>query len=420
VASFQFTGRTLDGQITDGTLESSDQLSASKVLLSRSITPIKITAIEQGASQSSSTKLGASQHGKKANQKEKVNFLTPQVALADLVIFCRQMYSLTKAGIPIIKAVSGLANTRSLRLRLALNDVVEQLSKGRNLSSAMSKYPKVFSQLFVSIVHVGENTGKLDSAFLQLSQYLEREQETRKQIKAATRYPMFVILALIVALIVINIFVIPVFAGMFEKFDTELPLMTRILLGMSNFVMHYWYVLIALIGVLFGILKHYINTHSGRLKWDYLVLKLPIVGDIVERSLLSRFARSFSMMLSAGVPLTNALNLVSEAVSNAHMREAILTMRRSIEKGESLSRVSTASGLFTPLVLQMIYVGEETGKVDELLAEVAGFYEREVEYDIKSLTSKIEPILISIVAVMVLVLALGIFTPMWDMMGVVG
>ncbi|WP_371193517.1 type II secretion system F family protein [Glaciecola sp. SC05] len=410
MASFQYTGRTLQGEVTNGTLDSSDQQSAAKALLARSITPIKITPLKQSKSKQSAANAG--QAG--------VNFLTPQVAIDDLIIFCRQMYSLTKAGIPIIRAVSGLSNTRSVRLKLALNDVIDQLEKGRNLSSAMAQYPKVFSQLFVSIVHVGENTGQLDTAFLQLSHYLEREQETRKQIKAATRYPTFVIFALVAALVVMNIFVIPVFAGMFEKFDTELPLMTRMLLGMSDFFMNQWYVLIGIILVSGFIIKQFKDTQQGQLKWDYWKIKMPIVGDIVERSLLARFSRSFAMMLKAGVPLTSALSLVAEAVSNAYMSDAIITMRRRIEKGESLSRVASASGLFTSLVLQMIHVGEETGQVDDLLTEVAEFYEREVEYDIKSLTSKIEPILISIVAVMVLVLALGIFTPMWDMMGVVG
>lgn len=408
--SFQYTGRTPQGELTKGTLDSPDQQSAAKTLLVRSITPIQITPMKQAKQKQSGSEAG----------EVKINVLTPQVCSDDLVIFCRQMYSLSKAGIPIIRAVSGLSNTRSLRLKVALAELIEQLEKGRSLSYAMAQFPKVFSPLFVSIVHVGENTGQLDTAFLQLSQYLERDQETRKQIKAATRYPSFVIFALVAALIVMNIFVIPVFAGMFEKFDTELPLMTRILLGMSDFFMHQWYVLIGLILVSIFIIKRYKDTQEGRLKWDHWKLKMPIVGGIVQRSLLARFSRSFAMMLKAGVPLTSALSLVAEAVSNAFMSDGIITMRRRIEKGESLSRVATASGLFSPLVLQMIHVGEETGQVDELLTEVADFYEREVEYDIKSLTSKIEPILISIVAVMVLVLALGIFTPMWDMMGAVG
>jgi MSHA biogenesis protein MshG len=230
---------------------------------------------------------------------------------------------------------------------------------------------------------------------------------------------MFVVFALFAALIVMNIFVIPVFAGMFEKFDAELPAMTLFLIGMSNFFVTKWWVLIILSMVCFFITRGYLDTKQGRYKWDKLILEVPLVGSIIERSLLGRFARSFSMMLKAGVPLTTALNLVADAVSNSYMRKAIIGMRQRIEKGENLSRVAQASGLFTPLVMQMINVGEETGRVDELLKEVAEFYEREVEYDLKSLTSKIEPILIAIVAAMVLVLALGIFTPMWDMMSVV-
>ncbi|WP_395339859.1 type II secretion system F family protein [Ningiella sp. W23] len=412
--SYQYLGRNAQGEVIRGTLDSVDEQSVAKTLLTKQITPVSIAL----ADKTSDTR-GKRKQSSASADRESVNFLTPKVKIQDLVIFCRQMYSLTKAGIPIIRSVSGLTSTKCLRLRVALFDIIDQLEKGRNLSSAMAQHPRVFSQLFVSIIHVGENTGQLESAFLQLSQYLEREQETRKQIKSATRYPSFVIVALIGALVVMNIFVIPVFAGMFEKFDTQLPLMTRFLLAMSDFFIHRWYILLGTILVSVLIIKHYKDTQKGRLKWDYLKLRIPVVGDIIERSLLARFSRSFTLMLKAGVPLTSALSLVAEAVGNAHMHQAIIGMRKRIEKGDSLSRVSASSELFTPLVLQMINVGEETGRVDELLAEVADFYEREVEYDIKSLTSKIEPILISIVAVMVLVLALGIFTPMWDMMGVV-
>jgi MSHA biogenesis protein MshG len=259
----------------------------------------------------------------------------------------------------------------------------------------------------------------LDVAFLQLSFYLERDQETRKQIKAATRYPMFVMIAIVIALVVMNIVVIPIFAGMFESFGAELPLMTRILLSTSEFFITKW--LYLLVGIMFLIIaiSRYLGTENGRYKWDRAKLKLPVVGSIFERTLLGRFARSFSMMLVSGVPLTSALNLVADAVNNAFMADRILNMRRNIERGESLSRVASSSKMFTPLVLQMINVGDETGRVDELLAEVADFYEREVDYDLKSLTSKIEPILISVVAGMVLILALGIFTPMWDMMGAI-
>jgi MSHA biogenesis protein MshG len=405
VASFAYKGRESGGTLVDGMIDANDPMAAAKILMSRNIIPIDIKAL----SSSVDTK----------KQTTEINFLTPQVSIEDLVVFSRQMYSLAKAGIPIIRAVAGLSNTNSKRMRAALTDIIEQLERGRNLSSALAQHPKIFNQLFVSVVHVGENTGHLDDAFKQLAEYLQREQETRKQIKAATRYPMFVVIALVIALIVMNIFVIPVFAGMFEKFDAELPAMTVFLIGMSNFFMTKWWLMIIVIIVCIFITTRYLDTKQGRYKWDKLKLEVPLVGSIIERSLLGRFARSFAMMLKSGVPLTTALNLVADAVSNSYMSKSIIDMRQRIEKGESLSRVAMASGLFTPLVMQMINVGEETGRVDELLKEVAEFYEREVEYDLKGLTSKIEPILISIVAGMVLILALGIFTPMWDMMSVV-
>lgn len=404
MAQFSYKARNASGELTSGVLEATDDSSVAQILVGRNFTPIEITENSQ----------------EQIEESAQVSFLTPNVTLDDLVIFSRQMYSLAKSGIPILRAVKGLADTTgSKRMAMALDDVADQLERGRTLSTALNKHDHVFGRLFVSIVHVGENTGKLDEAFLQLSFYLEREQETRKQIKAATRYPMFVLMAIVIAMVIMNMVVIPIFAEMFVSFGAELPLMTRILLATSNFFITKWPFLVVGITVGIYLLVRYLRTETGRYKWDKTKLKLPIVGSIFERTLLGRFARSFSMMLVSGVPLTSALNLVAEAVNNAYMAECILNMRKNIEKGENLSRVASSSKLFTPLVLQMISVGEETGRVDELLAEVAEFYEREVDYDLKSLTSKIEPILISIVAGMVLILALGIFTPMWDMMGAI-
>jgi MSHA biogenesis protein MshG len=297
-----------------------------------------------------------------------------------------------------------------------LLDLAEQLEKGRTLSAAMAQHPKIFSRLVVSIVHVGENTGRLDESFLQLSSYFEQEMETKKQIKQATRYPTFVLFAIAVAMVLMNMLVIPQFATMFAKFNTELPWATKVLLASSNLFVNYWqWMLAVLIGLVWA-LKLYLQTEKGSYQWSYWKLKTPLMGSIIVRATLGRFSRSFSMMLRAGVPLTSALTLVAEAVDNDYMAEKIREMRKNIERGESLLRVAVQSELFTPLVLQMLAVGEETGQVDDMLTEVASFYEREVAYDLKSLTAKIEPILICIVSGMVLILALGIFTPMWDML----
>ncbi len=404
MAKFEYTGRELSGDLTSGVIEAADEQSAVRLLRARNVVPLKVVADVPEAS----------------SGVDVSDWFVPRVTLDDLVIFCRQMYSLTKAGIPILRAVSGLAeSSSSKRLRVALVDVIAQLERGRNFSSALNNHSQIFGQLFVSVVHVGENTGRLDEAFAQLASYLEREQETRKQIKAATRYPVFVIIAISMAFVILNIFVIPKFADMFAKFNAELPLMTRLLIGTSEFMLNYWWLLVLGLGGSAWLLYRYLQTQDGRYRWDKNKLAIPVVGSIFRRSLLGRYCRSFAMMLRAGVPLTTALNLTADAVDNAYMSDKILTMRKSIEKGENLTRVSAASGLFTPMVMQMIRVGEETGRVDELLQEVSEFYEREVDYDLKGLTAKIEPILIVVVAIMVLILALGIFTPMWDMMGAI-
>lgn len=402
---YSYEGRLAGGKITRGTLDANDPNAAAKSLMAKNIIPLNIVA-------------GSDIEA--LEKPDQISFLTPNVTVEDLVMFCRQMYSLANAGVPIMRAVRGLANTiTSKRLKIALMSVQESLERGRTLSSAMNDHPDIFNQLFISLIHVGENTGKLDASFEQLAGYLEREQETRKQIKTATRYPMFVMIAISAAMVIMNIMVIPIFADMFTKFGTELPLMTRILLTTSDFFVYQWhYLVLGISGVVFATYK-YLQTDTGAYQWDKLKLKLPIVGSIFQRSLLSRFSRSFSMMLGAGVPLNSALSLVADAVNNRFMAERILEMRANIERGESLSRVAQSSQLFTPLVMQMISVGEETGRIDDLLSEVAGYYEREVDYDLQNLTAKIEPILISIVAGMVLVLALGIFTPMWDMMGAI-
>lgn len=402
MAIYQYKARNFQGDLTTGELEAANESAAADAILRRQLTPISI--VTKSEKESLAT-------------LDIAELLKLQLKLEHLIIFSRQMYSLVKSGIPIMRAIAGLAETANDKsLRSALNDVVEQLEKGRTLSSAMSSHPRIFGRLMVSLIHVGENTGKLDEAFLQLSEYFEREQETRKSISAAIRYPIFVIVFLTAAMFILNIKVIPQFADMFKKFNSELPWSTQMLISSSDFFVAYWPLLIlGIAAAIFGF-RSYITTDKGRYKWDKYKLRMPIVGSVIERSLLSRYCRSFGMILKAGVPMTTGLSLVAEAVDNSFMEEKIVDMRRSIEKGESLLRASNSSQLFSRLVLQMVAVGEETGRVDELLTEAAEFYEREVDFDLKSLTAKIEPVLISFVAGMVLLLALGIFTPMWDMM----
>ncbi|MBE7374782.1 type II secretion system F family protein [Pseudomonas lopnurensis] len=402
--SFRYSGRDMRGTKVSGALEGINADAVASELLSRQITPLTIEAEKRQDAGADAFAL----------LREKLR--RKRVDLDELIIFSRQMYSLNKAGVPIIRAIGGLAESnRNLYFREILQDVRTSLESGQSMAVALNAHPKVFNNLFVSMVSVGENTGQLDQAFKQLSTYLELERETRKRIKQATRYPIFVLVAMAVALGVINLLVIPAFAKVFAQFHAQLPLATRILIGTSNFMRDWWWLLLlGIVGGLYGFFK-WIETDTGALKWDRIKLRLPIVGGIFERIALARFTRTFAMMYRAGVPLLQTLSINSASVGNRHIGEAILSIRESVERGEALTRSAYNSGLFTPLVLQMMAVGEETGALDDLFVEVADFYEQEVDYDLKQLADAIEPILIVAMGGMVLVLALGVFLPMWEL-----
>jgi len=404
MATFKYVGRTTTGSQVKGTLEGANSSAVAELLLKKNITPISITAEQQ----KENTSL--------ASKDVRELFGLTHVSLDELIMFTRQMYALMRSGVPILRAINGMAeSSTSLTLQKALVDIGNQLEGGYTFSSALNQHNKIFDSLFISLVHVGENTGQLEESFLKLTSYLEREQATRKRIKTALRYPSMVFIAIFAAIVILNIFVIPTFASMFSKLGADLPLMTKFLIASSSFFTHYWpLIFFIIVAAYFGI-KHAIKTEQGRYQWDKRKVKLPIIGSIIERSILARFSHSFGIILKAGIPMTTGLTLVADAVDNAFMKEKIIAMRQSIESGESLFRSAIASTLFTPLVMQMIAVGEETGRVDELLKEAGDYYEREVDYDLSTLTARIEPLLLAVVAVMVLVLALGIFTPMWDM-----
>ncbi len=409
MALFSYKGRNAEGKLVTGEQEATSAGQLAGFLAERQITPVDIAELK----------------GKRSEAKKgEINLndirLFERVTLDELILFSRQMYSLSKAGVPITRAMRGLAlSVNNPMLARTLNEVTDDLEQGYTLSGSFNKHPKVFSKLYVSLIHVGENTGNLDEAFLQIAKYLGLERETIKNIKSATRYPMFVIAAIVIAMVIINIWVIPAFAGVFAKMGAELPWQTQLLISISDFMRTYWYILLgAFAAALFGFLR-YINTDEGRLKWDRIKLRLPIVGGLFNRITLGRFSRSFALVLKSGIPIEQGLSIVSGALGNAYIGSKVQGMRNGIERGEGFSRTAHASKMFSPLVLQMIAVGEETGNIDELLEEAADFYEQEVEYDLKGLASAIEPILIIAIGGMVLVLALGVFLPLWELSGAV-
>lgn len=398
---FSYKARNSNGGLVNGNLEAESAHAAAQVLNSRGLIPLQI-------------ELNVAEQ----DLLEQFQFwnATRKLNISDLILFSRQMYSLTKAGVPLTRAISSLAETsRNLALKRALRDVGHQLASGHSLSQALAQHAKVFPLLLVSIVNVGEATGNLEQAFLQISHYLEREKETSNRVKSALRYPGMVIVAIGIALIIVNIYVIPAFKGVFDKMGAELPWQTKLLLSISDFTVEYgMHLTLALIATALIVAK-WLQTPVGLESWHRWQLRIPAVGSIIEQATMERFSRSFSMVLGSGVPLVQGINIVAQAVGNNFIGGKLHRMRIGIEKGDSISRMARSIGLFPPLVIQMILVGEESGNIAEMLQEVAEFYEGEIDAELKNLSSVIEPFLIVVIGIMVLVLALGIFLPIWDL-----
>ena len=342
-----------------------------------------------------------------------------KITLTDLSLFSRQMYTLLKAGVPIMQALRGLRDsTQNPALVKVIISISESLDTGLDLTSAMRRHPQVFSSLYVNMIQVGETTGSLQEVFLQMTVYLEREKDTRDRIKSATRYPIFVVAAIFIAIFIINLFVIPTFAKVYAGFKIELPWATKILIASSNFTVAYWpVILMTIITVIFAI-RYYIRTPEGRYRWHKMKLGIPVVGKVIYKATLGRFARALAVMMKSGVPLVQGMTVVSRAVDNDYISDRIVQMRDGIERGETIARTAAATGMFPSLVIQMISVGEDTGSVDELMFNVADYYEREVDYDITNLSTALQPILIVFLSIMVFILALGVFLPMWDLVQV--
>jgi MSHA biogenesis protein MshG len=398
---FAYTGRAASGAV-NGELDGADASAVAALLMSRGVTPLQIAA-SGSASDLQST-------------DDVLALFQPKVQPADLMMFSRQLHTLLRAGVPILRALAGLQDSAvNQRFKQILANVRHSLESGIELSICFAQQSGVFDNFYVSMVRVGEMTGRLDDVFMRLFKHLEFEQFMRQQVKSALRYPAFVILAMMVAVGVINTLVVPAFANVFKSFGAELPLATRILVASSNFTLNYGWLLASGSAAGFFLLRHWIAKPSGRQAWDRLVLRLPLAGPIVQKATLSRFARSFSLALKSGVPIEQALSVVAQTVDNAWISRKIEGMRDAVERGDTILRAAIASGVFTPVVLQMIAVGEETGAVDELMDEIAELYNNDVQYELKTLSQQIEPILIVFLGVLVLVLALGVFLPLWDL-----
>jgi MSHA biogenesis protein MshG len=407
MAVYSYKARSSEGKLVTGRVQGESVEQVVQRLISTGNTPLDIQALGVTGS-INFEKLGRS-------------LGLGKVTTSDLVMFSRQMYTITRAGIPLLRGLRGLvASTHNAILRETLEDILASLEGGRDLAASFARHPQIFPKLYVSIVSVGEATGTLDKSFQRLTEYMAQEKDMHDRVKGAVRYPIIVMITIVLAMVFMSTFVIPKFAPVFAQLKGELPLPTKMLLGSSAVVRDYWHLALGFIALCIYGVRAWLKTPDGRMRWDRMKLRVPVLGSLMYEATLSRINRSMAISLSAGMPMTQTLAVIARSSGNVFMSEKIQVLASSVERGESLHRAASGSGLFSPLVLQMIAIGEETGALPELLDEAAGYYEREVDHRLKNLSASIEPILIVTVGGMVLVLALGIFMPLWEVISTAG
>ncbi|MHB8483545.1 MAG: type II secretion system F family protein [Nitrospiria bacterium] len=346
-------------------------------------------------------------------------FRSRAVLQDDLIVFTRQFHTLLSAGLSLTYSFEALRDqTENLKFKGVISRLLADIEAGNSISDALSRHPKIFDPLYINMIKAGEAGGILDITLERVAQILEHSKETGERIRAATRYPKIVLISLLLAVIILMMFVIPQFVKLYSGFKVALPLPTRILIGANNLFHFYWPVLLLTgVGVYWGT-RVYTHTESGRRKWDGLKLKMPVFGKIYLKTALSRFARVFGNLTRTGLPILQTLEMVSCVVGNVVVARVVETVRDSARKGKGLVDPMKSSGIFPPIVIQMIAIGEETGKLEEMLLKVSEYFDRDVEYAIKNLSASLEPILLLGVGCMVLFLALAVFMPWWNLISV--
>ena len=398
--NFKYKARDKFARLASGTISAENKEAAGKKLHDMGYLPISVSeaAIQQAG-----------------NIFDRFSRVSQQ----DLNVFTRQLFVLQKAGLPLLSGLEAVAlQTESQRFKRVIEEVINDIRSGTSFSVSLKSHPEVFNGVYVNMIKAGEAGGLLKDVLERLSQLIEQEMNTRAQIKAATRYPMIAFFTLCVGFTVLIVFVIPRFVALYAQFNAQLPLPTRILIGANRFITKFWYVVILSGSFLAWSFFKFIDSKDGRRVWDNFKLKVPVFGPLVTMLTMSSFAKVTSILMKSGVPILDILDLTASTSGNVIIKGAILNIKESVAQGKGMSEPMRALPIFPPIVVQMVAIGEQTGKVDELLLSVADYYDRESGYMIKNLSTYIEPILILVLGVMVLIMALGIFMPMWNLIRV--
>ncbi len=411
--SFQFKAVTSTGQIISNTLDASSEAAASKELVQKGYRPISLKAVSGGKAASGTGAAAGTGMGKE------IKLFAPKVKPDEIIMFTRQLVTLLRAGVPMLTALEALRDQSGKAFAPAVNKIYVDVMSGKSFSQALDQHPKVFNKLYVNSVKAGEMSGSLDLVLDRMGALIKHDEEVKKKVKAALQYPSFVMAAMGVAFVVVMTQVVPNFAKMFEGLDMELPLPTKIMLGLSTFMQKNVLIVVGVTAAAVIGFKTYTSTAKGRFWFDGLLIKMPLIGNVVLKSAMSRFTRMFETLNRSGLPILQTLTTVAGAVGNTVIEKQIQQVALGVEKGEGISGSMKKSTLFPPMVNRMIAIGEQSGSLDNMLDNIAGHYDLEVEHAVKSLTGMIEPILTVVMGGAVVVLMLGIFLPMWNMINLV-
>jgi type IV pilus assembly protein PilC len=349
------------------------------------------------------------------------SFGKPSVKTRDIVIFTRQFATMINAGLPLVQSLDILSKqTENATLKDVTRSVVFDVEAGNTLADAFRKHPNAFTELYVNMIAAGEHGGILDTILLRLATFMEKNDALVRKVKGAMVYPVVIMSVAAIAITVLLIFVIPTFSKMFASVNMELPLPTRIVIGMSGFLTSYWWLLLAVGFGIWFMLKRYYATTAGQKTIDGLMLKAPVLGDVVRKSAVSRFTRTLGTLISSGVSILDGLEITAKTSGNAIVEDAIMAVRKAVEEGKTLSGPLAETKVFPPMVVQMINVGEQTGALDQMLSKIADFYEEEVDTAVAGLMKLLEPLMIVVLGGIIGTIVTAMYLPMYSILNKIG
>ncbi|KKP80455.1 MAG: Type II secretion system F domain protein [Candidatus Levybacteria bacterium GW2011_GWB1_35_5] len=393
----RYKAATKEGKLSQGLLDAKDIQEAATYLRAKGLMPIQIVRID--------------------NQiLTQIPFLN-KVKTSDLILFTRQMSSMLSAGLTLMKSLEILKDQMTnVTMQEIITSIINDVSEGKTFSQAIAKHPKLFSNIYISIIKAGEASGLLDKVLARLADNLEKQAKLKSTIRGALMYPIIVIILMLVVMSIMMIFVIPQLTVLYENLNVPLPLPTQILIGISNFVSIFWPVILALAFVGGYFFKRWSKTLSGRLILDDVILKIPVFGKLIRQTILAEFSRTFGLLVGTGTLVVEALNETAETAGNVHYKNAIVAIGTQVEKGVTVGTAMSSSTLFPSLLIQLTKIGEQTGKMDETLQKASEYFEREVDQMVKTLTTAMEPFIMIVLGIGVSFLIISVITPIYSLM----